>query len=623
MKINTPAYRVHAAGFLALEGLLAALLWLLPVGAQAQAIRAWVQRYNGPADGNDSAAQLAVDTNGDVCVAGRSWGGDPLNGGSGSDYATIKYSSAGVPLWTNYYNGLENKHDVAYAVTLDSEGNVIVTGLEGSGSSSVVATIKYAIDGVPFWTNRASPGVGYVTAVDTNGDVYVTGLPASYVGCLTIKYSSAGALLWSKTYSDYNFAWSRSGILAVDASGNLFVVGQTASSGKYQTLKYSSAGVLLWTRQYSGPGAGVANSANGVAVDASGNVYVTGQSAGAGGSEPHYDVATIKYSGAGVPLWTNCYNGPVTGHDCAMAVAVAPHGDVVVTGWSSGIAGLDYLTMKCSSAGVPLWTNRLSAGGSDYCRLAVDTRGNVYVTGQSWGGDPLSNGSEYDYFTFAYSSSGVLLWTNRYNGPGNDRDDPLSIAADASGSVYVTGYSPGSGSGQDFATLKYVTPAIFARPPVSQTNAVGTTASFTVEVAGNLPVSYRWRRQGTNLMDGGNISGVTTTNLLVANVQAADAAGYSVVVTNSYGSTTSSVAQLTVYVPPNPGRFTNLSYSPVTGFSFIFRDGTVGRPYRIQVSSSLTGGWLDWQSFNYLGPVGFSDLGALETTNRFYRAVSQ
>ena len=98
-----------------------------------------------------------------------------------------------------------------------------------------------------------------------------------------------------------------------------------------------------------------------------------------------------------------------------------------------------------------------------------------------------------------------------------------------------------------------------------------------------------------------------------------DATEYSVVVTNTYGSTTSSVAQLTVV---NRGRFTNLSYSPDTGFSFIFRDATVGRPYRIQVSSSLTGGWLDWQTFNYLGPVGFSDLGALETTNRFYRAVS-
>jgi hypothetical protein len=173
-----------------------------------------------------------------------------------------------------------------------------------------------------------------------------------------------------------------------------------------------------------------------------------------------------------------------------------------------------------------------------------------------------------------------------------------------------------------FVTLKYVIPPIVTRQPLSQTNAVGATVSFTVEVTGSAPFSHQWRRQGTNLVNGGSLSGVTTTNLLLTNVQLTDAADYSVVVTNAYGSATSGVAQLTVTIPPSPGRFTNFSYSPVMGFSFIFRDATVGKPYRIQVSDSLAGGWLDWQSFNYLGPVGFTDLDALEATNRFYRAVS-
>lgn len=600
-------------------GLMAVLLGLTAAQTHAQAIQAWVQRYDGPANNLDYATQLAVDTNGNVYVTGGSHGGDPLSGGSGMDYATIAYSSAGVPLWTNYYNGPANNYDRAYAIAVEASGNVVVTGGEGSASGSVVATIKYSSEGIPLWTNRATSGHGYAVALDASNNVIVMGFPASGLGCLTIKYSSTGALLWSRTYSDY-ISVSGPITLAVDGSGNVFVVGSISSNGQYAgeylTIKYSSAGALLWTRRYKGPGTGAGNWANGVAVDASGNVYVTGQSAGTGGSEPHYDFATIKYSDAGVPLWTNCYNGPVIAdNDCAMAIAVDASGNVVVTGWSAGVGGLDYATIKYSSAGVPLWTNRLS-GGSDTSALALDARGNVYVTNPSGG----------DYLTFAYSSSGVPLWTNRYNGPGNDEDSPSSIAADASGSVYVTGRSGGSvgdATMADWATLKYVTPAIISRQPLSQTNAVGTAVSFTVEAAGNVPLGgYQWRRQGTNLVNGGNLSGVTTTNLLIANVQLADAAGYSVVVTNVYGSVTSSVAQLTVYIPPNPGRFTNFSYSPVMGFSFIFRDGTVGRPYRIQVSSSLAGGWLDWQSFNYLGPVGFSDLGALETTNRFYRAIS-
>jgi hypothetical protein len=91
-------------------------------------------------------------------------------------------------------------------------------------------------------------------------------------------------------------------------------------------------------------------------------------------------------------------------------------------------------------------------------------------------------------------------------------------------------------------------------------------------------------------------------------------------VTNAYGSVTSSVAQLTVV---NPGRFTNLSYSPVMGFTCIFRDATVGQAYRIQFTPSLAeGSWTDYMSFNYTGPIGVMDAGALDAPRRFYRAVS-
>jgi len=251
--------------------------------------------------------------------------------------------------------------------------------------------------------------------------------------------------------------------------------------------------------------------------------------------------------------------------------------------------------------------------------VTADASGNVYVTGNLFGSDLIP-----DYATVAYSSAGMPLWTNRYNEPGSGADWAKAIAVDAFGNVYVTGRSSGSdGSDSDYATVKYVAPPIIARQPLSRTNAVDTVASFTVEAVGNLPLSFQWRRQGTNLLDGINLSGVMTTNLLLANVQLADTAGYSVVVTNAYGSATSSVAQLTVYVPPNPGRFANLSYSPAMGFIFVFRDATVGQPYRIQRSPSMAeGSWTNWQSFTYTEPTGFMDVGATGAERRFYRAVS-
>ena len=80
---------------------------LLPALTRGEtAVQAWVQRYNGPGNGDDYARAVAVDSSNNVIVTGYSAGN-----GSGYDYATIKYSSAGVPLWTNRYNGPGNGDD--------------------------------------------------------------------------------------------------------------------------------------------------------------------------------------------------------------------------------------------------------------------------------------------------------------------------------------------------------------------------------------------------------------------------------------------------------------------------------------------------------------------------------
>ena len=123
--------------------------------------------------------------------------------------------------------------------------------------------------------------------------------------------------------------------MAVDAKNDVLVTGNSVGSGgdyDYATIKYSSAGGPLWTNRYGGPGNGD-DRASAVAVDGSGDVMVTGYSANSGSG---YDYATIKYSSAGLPLWTNLYNGPGNGEDRATAVAVDAKNEAVVTGYSVG-----------------------------------------------------------------------------------------------------------------------------------------------------------------------------------------------------------------------------------------------------------------------------------------------
>ncbi len=113
----------------------------------------------------------------------------------------------------------------------------------------------------------------------------------------------------------------------------------------------------------------------------------------------------------------------------------------------------DYATIKYDSSGIQKWIKRYNGPGNNFDKatsIAVDTSGNIYITGESSG-----IGSDLDYATIKYSSSGVQQWVIRYNGSGNFSDRAKSIAVDGSGNVYITGYSLGNGTHYDYATIKY------------------------------------------------------------------------------------------------------------------------------------------------------------------------
>jgi len=288
--------------------------------------------------------------------------------------------------------------------------------------------------------------------VDGSGNVYVTGISdgsGTLEDYATIKYNSSGVQQWVARYNGpgnlNDNAWS----LAVDGSGNVYVTGFSngETSEDYATIKYNSSGVQQWVARYNGPGY-FNDQAYSLAVDGSGNVYVTGESRGSGTLE---DYATVKYNSSGVQQWVARHNGPGNFYDYASSLAVDGSGNVYVTGISDGSGtGRDYATVKYNSSGVQQWVARYNGPGNydDFAwSLAVDGSGNVYVTGESYGG------TSFDYATIKYNSSGVQQWVARY-GPENSFDGASSLAVDGSGNVYVTGNSS-SGTLYDYATIKY------------------------------------------------------------------------------------------------------------------------------------------------------------------------
>src|SRR5262249_7725537 len=135
--------------------------------------------------------------------------------------------------------------------------------------------------------------------------------------------------------------------------------------------------------------------------------------------------------------------GSETSQDYPTALAVDNIGDVLVTGHDT--IG-NSATVKYSSAGLPLWTNRFKASerSEDWATaIAVDANRNVFVTGSC---NPTATNLS-DFATVAYSSEGVPLWTNRYSREEPlawNNDQPTAIVVDREGNVLVAGSSTSS-----------------------------------------------------------------------------------------------------------------------------------------------------------------------------------
>jgi uncharacterized delta-60 repeat protein len=435
-----------------------AILFLLPAFCLAQVSRDWVKRYNGTGNlSPDRANGLVIDASSNVYVTG----------GSGGDYATIKYNDDGDRKWTKRYDGPGDGFDQASVIAVDASGNVYVTGLsQGDETGLDYATIKYDDDGSTKWVRRYNATDNFdgatALAVDAHGNVYVTGRSegnGTGSDYATIKYNASGVQQWVARYNGPGNNFDAANAIAVDASGNVYVAGQSTGNGTgasdYATIKYNASGVEQWVARHDGPVHG-RDVALALAVDASGNVYVTGGHAVFLDEEDgdRTDYATIKYNASGVEQWVATFGH--SAFDFARSLAVDDKGSVYITGSGGTDADdADFITIKYNGTGVQQWAaiyNGPGDGTDDARDLAVDEDGNVFVTGQS---ASLPSDQNAAYATIKYTSGGVQQWVARYNGPGNLTDGASALAVDDEGRVFVTGSSFGSGTEFDYATIRY------------------------------------------------------------------------------------------------------------------------------------------------------------------------
>jgi hypothetical protein len=449
------------------------------VGAVAQ----WATTIKGT--GNDVGLGIATDANGNVYVTGSytSTTAITLNVATGlelpistdaatSDAFIIKYNTTGVAQWATTIKATGN--DTGCGIATDANGNVYVigyyisttaitlnvaTGLElpiSTGSSMDAFIIKYlGTNGAAQWaTTIKGTGTeeGRGIATDSNGNVHVTGY-----------YNSTTAI-------SLNVATGLQLPISTGGTNDVFII-------KY----LGTTGVAQWATTIKGTGN---DNGYGIATDANGNVYVTGQYASTTAitlnvatglelpistSAATTDAFIIKYLGTtGVAQWATTIKG--AGTDVGRGIATDANGNVYVTGYYTSTmaialnvaTGLQlpistgssdaFIIKYLGTTGVAQWATTINGTDSDTCcGIATDANGNVYVTGRyasttaitlnvATGLElPIStNAATIDAFIIKYlGTTGDAQWATTIKGTSTDIG--WGIATDANGNVYVTG----------------------------------------------------------------------------------------------------------------------------------------------------------------------------------------
>ena len=304
------------------------------------------------------------------------------------------------------------------------------------------------------YNHLGSQDVGNAIAIDNSGNVFVAGSinnsSATFIDYGTLKYNSSGTQQWFRLYNGSINWFDYADDIAVDAAGNIYVTGRTdASSGNATcvTIKYNTSGDSLWVRRY------VNAYCTRMLLDSLSNVYVVGRK----GDAAFCDYFIIKYNSAGDSLWSRTYSSPGSYPDEATCAAVDNAGNVYISGYTftqtpgphSGIT-----TIKYNSAGTLQWTavfDYPATGSHKANDIAVDNAGNVYVGGYS---DTAGLGRTF--LVLKYNSSGTKLWQARYSsGTPQTTTEALSIALYENSFLYVTGYCVFASTYYDYVTIKY------------------------------------------------------------------------------------------------------------------------------------------------------------------------
>ena len=322
-------------------------------------------------------------------------------------------------------------------------------------------------------------------ATDDEGNSYITGffsgtsmfidnfqlsshdLSRSYV--FVAKYDSSGNAIWANCGGAPSGANADNATgITLDKNGNCYVTGYFQDTLIYGTdtlttnhfwdifiAKFDTSGSLIWLRKGGGIGS---DHSNAIAVDKSGNCYVTGFfeynfiiGEDTLTSNGFNDIFIAKLDSSGNEIWVRHAGG--SNNDESSGISIDGNNNLYVTGYFAFTIGFgndtlvssgntDVFLIKYDSSGNELWARKCGGYGSDKgTAISVDSSGNCYFTGDASDSSIFGNDILYGYgiFISKFNANGIELWTRQQAVKLNNQNNSFCISADNSGHIYLSG----------------------------------------------------------------------------------------------------------------------------------------------------------------------------------------
>lgn len=457
--------------------------------------REWVRNYFNVQTNSNQATAIAIAPDGNVVVAGTS-----QNTNGDLDYYVIKYKPNGDQAWSTRYDSTNSGKDQLRAMTIDPNGNIIVTG--------TTDTVKFNAAGAFVW----SQPLGGRAIIANAEHVYVTGFSETDIATAQLQNNNVdGKELWRRTIDGPVHGIDVGQAITLDLNGNVCVAGQE-DQGCVQSTCYRPFAVVSYMPNGDQRIFGTVSQppstsvqANSIRVDRAGFVYVYGTYFGLTMS------LLAKFDQTGTWVWGNEYGGTFG----SKMILDSTTEKVILTGRTGVNAAIgSEAAMMHVFSGVepsgtqPIWKDASSPGNfSEGSDLVQDSLGNVYIAGYS-----ANNLTSKAMLLAKVTISGQQLGLDRYNSPNAGSNIGTALAIDRNDNVYVTGYVQNTQGGSEFVTIKYTAaPKIEKEPSGAMHLEFHTSPSqqYTIEGTSDF---FNWQSLITDIADANGVIQFDDTN---------------------------------------------------------------------------------------------------------------